>query len=104
MSAKQQQPYLSMPKSTDKQNFAVPDTKSVKQTAEQKAEKFKILAIKRGEKAIKFIELLGNLSGKNYVYTEEQVSSLFLALDNSLAQTKELFVVGKKVAKTRINL
>ena len=104
MSAKQSQPYLSMPKSPAKQNFTVPDTASIKQTAEQKAEKFKMLATKRGEKAIKFIELLGNLSGKNYVYTEEQVNTLFLALTDSLSATKELFAVGKKVAKTRISL
>ena len=96
--------FKSSHKGPDKQNPNASNKTSVKQTPEQKAEKFKMLATKRGEKAIKFIELLGNLSGKNYVYTEEQVNSLFLALADSLAQTKELFVVGKKVAKTRINL
>lgn len=76
----------------------------VKLTPEQKAAKFKVLAVKRGEKAIKYIELLGNLSGNNYVYTEDQIEILFTALEAAVADTKKLFAAKQKVEKVRIQL
>jgi hypothetical protein len=76
----------------------------VKLTPEQKAGKFKTLATKRGEKAIKYIELLGNLSAKNYVYTEDQVKILFSALRDAVNDTEKMFTVKQKVEKVRIQL
>ena len=76
----------------------------VKLTPEQKASKFKTLATKRGEKAIKYIELLGNLSAKNYVYTEGQVKTLFDALRTAVDDTEAMFSIKQKTDKVRIQL
>lgn len=82
----------------------IKDKEHVKMTPEQKAAKFKILATKRGEKAIKYIELLGNLSAKNYVYTEDQVKILFGAMREAVNDTEKMFSAKQKVEKVRIQL
>jgi hypothetical protein len=61
-------------------------------TSVDKAENFKKLAIKRGSKAALYIQLLGNLSSNNYIYTQEQVDNLFGQLEKLLHDTKIKFV------------
>lgn len=48
-------------------------------------DKFKELAIKRVNNAIKYIRLIGNLSNKsNYQYTDEQVKRIFQELNTEV--------------------
>jgi hypothetical protein len=57
-----------------------------------KTEKFKELAQKRVEKALKDVRLIGNLSNRgSYEYTDEQVGKIFDALHAELAKAKNRF-------------
>tara|TARA_Y100000817_G_scaffold150195_1_gene117483 strand:- start:4900 stop:5133 length:234 start_codon:yes stop_codon:yes gene_type:complete len=65
--------------------------------------KFRELAQTRVNKAIKAIELIGNLSNKNnYSYTDEEVKKIFAAIQKSLSQSKARFNV--KNGKNGFNL
>lgn len=60
--------------------------------AETKNERFRRLAESRGNRLIREIQILGNLSNrKNYEYTLEEVSALFGPIEDELAKTKGLF-------------
>lgn len=60
--------------------------------AETKNERFRRLAESRGNRLIREIQILGNLSNrKNYAYTPEEVSALFGPIEDELARTKGLF-------------
>ena len=58
-----------------------------------KADKFKNLAQKRVNRALKQLSLIGNLSNRgSYDYTPEQVDQIFSALQTELVSTKARFV------------
>lgn len=60
--------------------------------SEGKHEKFKRLAISRGERVLKELRLLSNLSNTgNYEYTDEDVRTLFTAIESELRDCKAQF-------------
>lgn len=64
---------------------------------ESKHNKFHRLAKLRGERALKDIRLVGNLSNKNnYDYTEAEVKALFNVLEEELRVAKLGFIRNKK--------
>lgn len=66
-------------------------------TNEVKYEKFKRLAKQRGERVLKDINLLGNLSNRNnYDYNEADVKKLFSALEEELRAAKTRFNHSKR--------
>lgn len=59
---------------------------------ETKHEKFKRLATSRGERMLRELRLLANLSNpRNYEYTEEDVKALFGAIEAELRVCKSQF-------------
>ncbi len=67
-----------------------------------KNERFKRLAELRGNRIIKDLRLLSNLSNKsNYAYNEEEVRVIFSAIDDELKTAKQSF---KKGTKRKISL
>lgn len=59
---------------------------------ETKNERFRRLAASRGDRLIREIALLGNLSNrKNYEYTEGEVEDLFEPIERELRETRALF-------------
>ena len=57
-----------------------------------KVDNFGRLAEARTNKIIDMIGLLGNLSNKsNYIYTEEQVESIFNSIQQALDESKQKF-------------
>ena len=69
---------------------------------ERKQERFKRLAELRGNRIIKDLRLLSNLSNKsNYSYTDEEVRTIFDVIDDELKSAKQSF---KKHNKRRISL
>ena len=70
---------------------------------ESKNQRFKRLAEQRGNRILKDIHLLGNLSNKNnYNYSDKEVNILFTALENELRDTKWRFKTNNK--RKEINL
>ena len=69
-------------------------------------EKFVDLAKKRVSKAMKDIQLVGNLSNRsNYDYTEEDVTKIMKALSDEIAACRKKFDVAmKKQSKTTFEL
>jgi hypothetical protein len=69
-------------------------------------EKFVELAKKRVSKAMKDIQLIGNLSNRsNYDYTEEDVAKILKALGEEIAACRKKFDVAlKKQAKPTFEL
>jgi hypothetical protein len=69
-------------------------------------EKFVDLARKRVSKAMKDIQLVGNLSNRsNYDYTEEDVTKIMKALSDEVAACRKKFEVAtKKLSKTTFEL
>lgn len=66
-------------------------------SVEDKHEKFRRLATQRGERILKDLRLLANLSNrKNYDYTDEEVRKLFNAIDDELKSAKYSFMRNKK--------
>jgi len=63
---------------------------------ETKAQRFVRLAQARVGKALKAIELIGNLSGSGYEYTPEQVEKITAALTNRVTATMENFSTKPK--------
>lgn len=60
-------------------------------------EKFVRLATKRVSKALKAIQLIGNLSNKsNYDYTDEDVQKIFRALQEELSACRKKFELAQK--------
>lgn len=65
--------------------------------SESKHNKFRRLAKLRGERALKDLRLVGNLSNnKNYEYTDDEVKALFGALEEELRVAKLGFIKNKK--------
>lgn len=66
-------------------------------TGESKQERFKRLAKLRGDRVLRDIQLLGNLSNKNnYGYTDQDVRKLFSALEEELRISKARFTSNRK--------
>lgn len=64
---------------------------------ETKNERFKRLAKQRGEKTLKDIQLLGNLSNRNnYEFFDLEVNRLFGTIEDELRATKARFKSNKK--------
>lgn len=64
---------------------------------EKDREKFIRLANKRVNRAIKVLQLIGNLSSRsNYDYTEEDVRKIFDALKSELQSCEQRFQAGSK--------
>lgn len=62
-------------------------------------EKFKSLANKRVNTALKAIRLIGNLSNKsNYEYTDADVDKILRALDEELKECRQRFEFAKKTS------
>ena len=60
-------------------------------------EKFVQLANKRVSKALKSIQLIGNLSNRsNYDYTDEDIAKIFRALQSEVAVCKKRFDLALK--------
>jgi hypothetical protein len=64
---------------------------------EEDRTKFVRLASSRVSAALKAMQLVGNLSNRsNYDYTDEDVTKIFKALQDSLADTRRRFELAKK--------
>ncbi|MBQ6486831.1 hypothetical protein IJI89_00165 [Candidatus Saccharibacteria bacterium] len=64
--------------------------------------RFKRLAELRGNRIIKDLRLLSNLSNKsNYSYSADEVKAIFNAIDDELKNTKQCF---KKDTRRKISL
>lgn len=64
---------------------------------EEDRKKFVDLANSRVNKAIKAIQLIGNLSNRsNYDYTDNDVSKIFRALSEEIAACKRRFEIASK--------
>ena len=69
-------------------------------------EKFVALANKRVSRALKAIQLIGNLSNRsNYDYTEDDVAKIFRALQDELGACRKRFdLAAKKQTNTQFSL
>lgn len=78
-----------------------PVKKREARTPEFKAAKFKEIASNRVSKALRAINLIGNLASPNYVYTPEQTARIFAALKGAVAETEARFAApgGKPESK-----
>lgn len=66
-------------------------------TNESKNHRFQRLARQRGEKALRQIDLISNLSNKNnYDYSDEEVKALFRPIEEALRDARQGFVRNKK--------
>ena len=64
---------------------------------EDKHDRFKRLAKLRGERILKDIQLLRNLSNRNnYEYSEAEIKALFSVIEEELRITKYSFAKAKK--------
>lgn len=64
---------------------------------ENKHSKFRRLAKLRGERVLKDLQLVGNLSNRNnYEYTDAEVKALFGPLEEELRVAKIRFVSNRK--------
>lgn len=63
---------------------------------ERDREKFVRLANRRVNRAIKVMQLIGNLSNKsNYDYTAQDVEAIFQALRTEVQRCEEMFVAAR---------
>lgn len=70
---------------------------------ESKKERFKRIAENRTNKIINMIDLLGNCSNKNnYEYTEEDIKSIFNAIESSLKMSKMKFIEKQEKGKFKL--
>jgi hypothetical protein len=61
---------------------------------------FKRIAESRTNKILNYIELLGNLSNKSYYdYTNEQIETIFSAIENELNKQKKKFSNESNIKK-----
>ncbi|QQQ64332.1 hypothetical protein JHQ56_19860 (plasmid) [Paenarthrobacter ureafaciens] len=71
-------------------------------TSETKNQKFRRLAASRGDRIIREIGLLGNLSNlNNYEYSREEVQKMFATIDAELKDCKAKFL-GTTAGRRRI--
>ena len=67
--------------------------------------KFKELAEKRVRRALKDLQLIGNLSNRsNYVYTEQDAKKIVKALSSAVADVKTRFDSKGEIARDLFNL
>ena len=67
---------------------------------EAKQDKFRRLAVARGNRVLRDIELLGNLSNKNnYEYSQEQIRIVFSAIEEEVRTAKQRFSGGSQVKR-----
>lgn len=67
---------------------------------EAKDAKFRRLAKQRGERILKDLRLLGNLSNtNNYAYTESEVKKIFAAIEDEVRFSRSRF--QKTISRTR---
>ena len=72
---------------------------------ENKKNNFKRIAENRVNKIIDMIGLLGNLSNSSfYEYTDEQIETIFIAIENELEKQKQKFVKKKDGRKKKFEL
>ena len=72
---------------------------------ENKRENFKRIAESRTNKIIDLISKLHNLSNSSfYEYTDEQIDSIFNAIQNELDKQKKQFMKDRKKGKKRFEL
>ena len=70
---------------------------------ESKRERFKRIAENRTNKLLDMLELLGNCSNKNnYEYTDDDVKSIFSAIDNSVKIAKMKFMDKQEKNKFKL--
>ncbi|TKW61389.1 MAG: hypothetical protein DI628_01825 [Blastochloris viridis] len=70
-----------------------------------KRKKFIELAENRVNKALKDIQLIGNLSNKGaYDFTDEDLRKIIKALDREMASLKERFKIGQRVDEKKFSL
>ena len=70
---------------------------------ESKKEKFKRIAENRTNKILDMLELLGNCSNKNnYEYTDEEVKSIFSAIESSVKIAKMKFMDKQEKNKFKL--
>lgn len=70
---------------------------------ESKRERFKRIAENRTNKIINMIDLLGNCSNKNnYEYTDEDIKSIFNAIESSLRMSKMKFAEKQEKGKFKL--
>lgn len=72
---------------------------------ENDREKFVNLAHNRVNRALKDIQLIGNLSNRsNYDYTEEDITKIFRALNDEIADCRKRFDTKKKGSNNKFTL
>ena len=70
---------------------------------DKKTEKFKELAEKRVNNAVKNIQLIGNLSNtNNYSYTDAEVSKIFKTLKEEIQTAEARFKINGKKNKFKL--
>jgi len=70
---------------------------------ESKRERFKRIAENRTNKIINMIDLLGNCSNKNnYEYSEEDIKTIFNAIESSLKISKMKFIEKQEKGKFKL--
>lgn len=70
---------------------------------ESKKEKFKRIAENRTNKILDMLDLLGNCSNKsNYEYTDDEVRTIFLAIESAVKITKMKFVDKQEKNKFKL--
>lgn len=68
-------------------------------TREKDRQKFVQLASARVSKALKDIQLIGNLSNRsNYDYTDEDITKIFKALNEEISACRKRFEISNKKA------
>ena len=71
----------------------------------EKKERFKSIAEKRVNNAIRVIKSIGNLSNKrNYSYDEKQVRKIISALRSTVKEVETAFLVPEKKSSGRFKL
>jgi hypothetical protein len=72
----------------------------MKNSKENRNQRFKRIASKRTDIILRYLYLLGNCSNKStYSYTEEDIRKIFSAIDEQLRVTKSKFKNGKNKKK-----
>ncbi len=70
-----------------------------------KQQNFKRIAEARTNKIIDMIDLLGNLSNTSYYeYTDDQIETVFSAIESELRKVKKKFIKTGKSCKKRFEL
>ena len=81
------------------------DNQSKVMPTETDAQKFKRLATRRVNLALKHIHLIGNLSNRsNYAYTPDDVKRIFIALREAVDEAEERFENAQTHQRTTFTL